>query len=104
MSSRKEPPPADHPIILAAKELDNLIVTPHTAWSARESRERFYKKSKKTSLPSCKVKTETASPNLLSSGKLSNPAHAYRMAMPTRRDDHAGFNQYAPYGFMFWFR
>lgn len=35
----KEPPSADHPIILAAKELDNLIVTPHTAWSARESRE-----------------------------------------------------------------
>ena len=37
----KEPPPADHPIILAAKELDNLIVTPHTAWSAREARERL---------------------------------------------------------------
>ena len=37
----KEPPPADHPIVLAAKELDNLIVTPHTAWSAREARERL---------------------------------------------------------------
>jgi glycerate dehydrogenase len=37
----KEPPPADHPIILAAKDLDNLIVTPHTAWSAREARERL---------------------------------------------------------------
>jgi len=37
----KEPPSADHPIILAAKELDNLIVTPHTAWAARESRERL---------------------------------------------------------------
>ena len=37
----KEPPPADHPIVLAAEELDNLIVTPHTAWSARESRERL---------------------------------------------------------------
>jgi glycerate dehydrogenase len=36
-----EPPPADHPIALACKELDNLIVTPHTAWSARESRERL---------------------------------------------------------------
>ena len=36
-----EPPPADHPIILAAKELDNLIVTPHTAWSTREARERL---------------------------------------------------------------
>lgn len=37
----QEPPPANHPIILAAKELDNLIVTPHTAWSAREARERL---------------------------------------------------------------
>jgi glycerate dehydrogenase len=37
----KEPPPADHPMILAAKELDHLIVTPHTAWSAREARERL---------------------------------------------------------------
>jgi glycerate dehydrogenase len=39
----REPPPADHPIIQAAKKLDNLIVTPHTAWSARESRERLLK-------------------------------------------------------------
>jgi glycerate dehydrogenase len=37
----QEPPPADHPIIAAAKERDNLIVTPHTAWSAREARERL---------------------------------------------------------------
>ena len=37
----KEPPPADYPIIQAANELDNLIVTPHTAWSAREARERL---------------------------------------------------------------
>jgi glycerate dehydrogenase len=37
----REPPPADHPVIRAAKELDNLIVTPHTAWSAREARERL---------------------------------------------------------------
>jgi len=37
----KEPPPSDHPMILAAKELDNLIVTPHTAWSAREARRRL---------------------------------------------------------------
>jgi glycerate dehydrogenase len=37
----REPPPADHPIIRAAKELDNLLVTPHTAWSAREARERL---------------------------------------------------------------
>jgi glycerate dehydrogenase len=37
----KEPPPPDHAIIRAAQELDNLIVTPHTAWSAREARERL---------------------------------------------------------------
>jgi len=37
----KEPPSADHPMVLAAKELDNLLVTPHTAWSAREARERL---------------------------------------------------------------
>jgi len=42
----KEPPPADHPILLAAKELDNLIVTPHTAWSAREARERLLEEVK----------------------------------------------------------
>ncbi len=36
-----EPPPGDHPMIRAAKELHNLIVTPHTAWSAREARERL---------------------------------------------------------------
>jgi glycerate dehydrogenase len=39
----KEPPPADHPMIQAAKELEHLIVTPHTAWSAREARERLLK-------------------------------------------------------------
>ena len=37
----KEPPPADHPIIRAAAELENLLVTPHTAWSAREARHRL---------------------------------------------------------------
>ena len=37
----QEPPPPDHPIIQAAQELDNLIVTPHTAWSAREARARL---------------------------------------------------------------
>jgi glycerate dehydrogenase len=42
----KEPPPADHPIILATKALDNLIVTPHTAWSARETRERLLEEVK----------------------------------------------------------
>ena len=37
----KEPPPPHHPIIRAAAELDNLLVTPHTAWSAREARQRL---------------------------------------------------------------
>jgi glycerate dehydrogenase len=37
----QEPPPANHPIIQAAKELDNLLVTPHTAWSTRQARERL---------------------------------------------------------------
>ncbi|MBM4262670.1 MAG: D-2-hydroxyacid dehydrogenase [Deltaproteobacteria bacterium] len=37
----QEPPPADHPMIVAARELSNLMVTPHTAWSAREARERL---------------------------------------------------------------
>jgi glycerate dehydrogenase len=37
----EEPPAANHRIIEAAKELANLVVTPHTAWSAREARERL---------------------------------------------------------------
>jgi glycerate dehydrogenase len=37
----REPPPGNHPVIRAAKELDNLLVTPHCAWSAREARERL---------------------------------------------------------------
>jgi glycerate dehydrogenase len=37
----QEPPAANHPMIEAAKELDNLVVTPHTAWSAREARQRL---------------------------------------------------------------
>lgn len=37
----KEPPPPDHPIVQAAAELDNLLVTPHTAWSARQARQRL---------------------------------------------------------------
>ena len=37
----KEPPPPDHPIVRAASELPNLLVTPHTAWSAREARQRL---------------------------------------------------------------
>jgi glycerate dehydrogenase len=37
----KEPPPADHPLIDAAKRLDNLLITPHCAWTAREARQRL---------------------------------------------------------------
>ena len=42
----QEPPPPDHPIIRAAAELDNLLVTPHTAWSGRESRQRLIREVK----------------------------------------------------------
>ena len=42
----QEPPTAAHPIIVAARELDNLIVTPHTAWSAREARGRLLEEVK----------------------------------------------------------
>lgn len=34
-----EPPPSDHPLLNAT--LPNLIVTPHTAWSATEARQRL---------------------------------------------------------------
>ncbi|MDF1739367.1 MAG: D-2-hydroxyacid dehydrogenase [Verrucomicrobiales bacterium] len=34
-----EPPPADHPFLTAG--LDNLFITPHTAWSAKEARQRL---------------------------------------------------------------
>lgn len=33
-----EPPPADHPLL--ARDIPNLILTPHIAWSAREARQR----------------------------------------------------------------
>ncbi len=35
----EEPPPEDHPLLAA--DIPNLIVTPHTAWGTRESRERL---------------------------------------------------------------
>lgn len=37
----EEPPSADHPMIKAVAELDNLFVTPHCAWTAREARQRL---------------------------------------------------------------
>ena len=37
----QEPPPDNHPMVQAARDLDNLLVTPHTAWSAREARQRL---------------------------------------------------------------
>ena len=36
-----EPPPADHPLIIAAADLPNLLITPHTAWSSLEARRRL---------------------------------------------------------------
>lgn len=35
----REPPPSDHPLL--DPSIPNLIVTPHTAWSSRESRQRL---------------------------------------------------------------
>jgi glycerate dehydrogenase len=35
----KEPPPAGYPLLNA--ELPNLVITPHTAWASRESRQRL---------------------------------------------------------------
>ncbi len=37
----QEPPSPNHPILKAAEELNNLIVTPHCAWSTREARQRL---------------------------------------------------------------
>ncbi len=36
-----EPPAADHPLIKAAVDLPNLLITPHTAWSSIEARRRL---------------------------------------------------------------
>ena len=38
----QEPPPMDHPLL--ADDIPNLIVTPHTAWSAVEARQRVIDK------------------------------------------------------------
>ncbi len=34
-----EPPPADHPLL--ARDIPNLIITPHTAWASLETRQRL---------------------------------------------------------------
>lgn len=36
-----EPPPSDDTLIKAASKMDNLLVTPHSAWGAAESRTRL---------------------------------------------------------------
>ena len=38
----QEPPPIDHPLL--SKDIPNLIITPHTAWSAVEARQRVIDK------------------------------------------------------------
>lgn len=38
-SLSSEPPPADHPLL--QEILPNLLITPHSAWSAKEARERL---------------------------------------------------------------
>ena len=37
----QEPPEKDHPMMEAAAHLDNLLITPHCAWAAREARQRL---------------------------------------------------------------
>ncbi|AKP72378.2 Putative 2-hydroxyacid dehydrogenase [Piscirickettsia salmonis] len=36
-----EPPPEHHPLVLAAQQLDNLIITPHVAWASIDARQRL---------------------------------------------------------------
>ena len=38
----QEPPPLEHPLL--AKNVPNLILTPHTAWAAAEARQRLINK------------------------------------------------------------
>ena len=106
MCISKEPPPPDHPIILAAKELDNLIVTPHTAWSAREARERLlqeverkhrrFSREQTKKSGSVKIGTQTL-PEVLTSASTSIPS----TNLPA---NSIGLNESVPYGFMFWFK
>lgn len=35
----QEPPPSDHPLL--RKKLNNLIITPHTAWASKKARKRL---------------------------------------------------------------
>ena len=37
----QEPPDQGHPMMEAAARLDNLLITPHCAWAAREARQRL---------------------------------------------------------------
>ena len=37
----QEPPDEGHPMMDAAARLDNLLITPHCAWAARETRQRL---------------------------------------------------------------
>ncbi|MBI4523952.1 MAG: D-2-hydroxyacid dehydrogenase [Deltaproteobacteria bacterium] len=50
----QEPPSDDHPIIRAAHELENLIVTPHCAWTAREARQRLMNEVAENILAFCR--------------------------------------------------
>lgn len=36
-----EPPPRDHPLLVAASRLPQLLITPHTAWASQETRTRL---------------------------------------------------------------
>lgn len=58
----QEPPPPDHSLIIAAKQLDNLLVTPHCAWTAREARQRLMDEVVENILGLPTVRIETAWP------------------------------------------
>jgi len=36
-----EPPPPNHPLVRAGRELGSLLITPHCAWATREARQRL---------------------------------------------------------------
>ncbi len=37
----EEPPSENHPLVKATQELENLLVTPHCAWTTKEARQRL---------------------------------------------------------------
>jgi glycerate dehydrogenase len=98
-----EPPSADHPIIHAAKELGNLIVTPHTAWSAREARERLLREVEENISAR---ETWWRKIDAENRGDRRSPLRSFCVSLHSLRLN-LQFPSVAAlphYGFMFWFR